>query len=236
MNCGCEEPAVRVSAATLRPARGAPVVLADIDFEIPRGCRAAIIGPNGAGKSTLLRTLAGLITPDKGVVAIHGSPARAGRTDLALLSQRPTLSPGVPCTVRRLVEMSRLGRSRWGFQLARDDRARADAALMAVGLETLADRQIQELSGGQLQRGLLARALAQGATVLLLDEPHAALDQASRTALDELLFGPALAGTTVVLTTHNPSDIGRFDRVLTVGNGKVATTLACSGGHPHRHA
>jgi ABC-type Mn2+/Zn2+ transport system ATPase subunit len=105
----------------------------------------------------------------------------------------------------------------------------------AVGLEALGDRLLHELSGGQLQRALIARALAQGATLLLLDEPYAGLDQESRRTLDALLFGPALAGTTVVVSTHDPEDSSPFDRVLSVREGAVSVRLACDGHHPHRH-
>lgn len=233
--CGCDDDAVRAGSLALRPAPGAPVVLREASFSIPRGCRTAMVGPNGAGKSTLLKAIAGLVPAEAGELVVNGRKAAPGRPDVALLFQRPALAPGFPCTVRRLAEMGRIERDRWGFRLSEDDRARAAAALESVGLAPLSDRLLHELSGGQLQRALLARALAQGATLLLLDEPYAGLDQESRRALDGLLFGPALAGTTVIVSTHDPEDSSPFDRVLAVRDGSVAVRLACAGHHPHRH-
>lgn len=234
--CGCDAPAIEASGLALRPAPGAPVVVRGASFAIPRGCRAALVGANGAGKSTLLRAVAGLAPRASGELRVHGAAAAPGRPDIALLFQRPALTPGFPCTVRRLAEMGRIERSRWGFRLSREDRDRAAAAVAAVGLEPLAGRLLHELSGGQLQRALVARALAQGATLLLLDEPYAGLDAASRRALDAILFGPALAGTTVLVTTHDPADSSPFDRVLAVEEGRVEVRVACEGHHPHRHA
>ena len=234
--CRCEGDAVEARGLSLRPAPGAPVVIRGANFTIPRGCRTALVGANGAGKSTLLRALAGLVAPEAGELRVNGRPASTGRSDVALLFQRPALATGVPCTVRRLAEMGRIERDRWGFRLSGDERARAAAAVAAVGLAPLADRLLHELSGGQLQRALLARALAQGATLLLLDEPYAGLDAASRRALDELLFGPALAGSTVIVSTHDPADSSPFDRILSAEGGEVAIRLACDGHHPHRHA
>lgn len=235
-DCGCDGPAVAARALSLRPAAGAPVVVREAEFSIPRGCRTALVGPNGAGKSTLLRAIAGLAPVAGGELRVQGRAARPGRSDVALLFQRPALTPGFPCTVRRLAEMGRIERARWGFRLSAEDRERAAAAVEAVGLGALGGRLLHELSGGQLQRALVARALAQGATLLLLDEPYAGLDASSRAALDALLFGPALAGTTVMVTTHDPADSSPFDRVLTVEAGRVGVRVACEGRHPHRHA
>jgi manganese/zinc/iron transport system ATP- binding protein len=232
--CGCAAPAVDASGLSLRPAPGAPVVIRDAAFSIPRGCRAALVGPNGAGKSTLLRAIAGLAPVASGELRVHGEAAAPGRADVALLFQRPSLTQGFPCTVRRLAEMGRIERARWGFSLSREDRDRAEAAVGAVGLGPMAGRLLHELSGGQLQRALVARALAQGATLLLLDEPYAGLDAASRGSLDAILFGPALAGATVVVTTHDPADSSPFDRVLAVEAGAVEVRVACEGRHPHR--
>lgn len=234
--CGCDAPAVEARELSLRPAGGAPVVVRDAGFSIPRGCRAALVGPNGAGKSTLLRAIAGLAPAAAGELRVHGAPAAPGRPDVALLFQRPALTPGFPCTVQRLAEMGRIERARWGFRLSREDRDRAAGAVAAVGLADLAGRLLHELSGGQLQRALIARALAQGATLLLLDEPYAGLDATSRRGLDGILFGPALAGATVLVTTHDPADSSPFDRVLAVDAGRVEVRVACEGRHPHRHA
>ena len=131
--------------------------------------------------------------------------------------------------------MGRIAHRRWVPGYSRDDKARAEAALETVGLADLRTRLLHELSGGQLQRALLARALCQGATLLLLDEPYAGLDNRSRAALDGLVFGDALAGATVILSTHDQGDSASFDRVVSVADGKLALRVACEGHHPHRH-
>lgn len=235
-HCACEQLSVEARGLTLAPAPGCPPVLRDVSLEVPLGCRTALVGPNGSGKSTLLRAIAGLSPIAAGTLRIHGSPAAPGRPEVALLGQRPALAAGFPCTVRRLALMGRIGRRRWLPFYSRGDRAAADAALDAVGLGDLADRLLHELSGGQLQRALIARALCQGATLLLLDEPYAGLDAGSRAALDRLVFGPALAGVTVILSTHDDADSAPFDRVLALGGGRLELRLACAGHHPHRHA
>jgi len=105
---------------------------------------------------------------------------------------------------------------------------------LQLGLTELADRPVHALSGGQLQRALIARAFVQGAEVLLLDEPYAALDAASREIIERFLFDQGHAFT-VLMATHDPADLARFDRILELRGGAVLTKHACSG-HDHRHA
>lgn len=234
--CDCAHLAVEARNLALAPAPGCAPILAGANLEVPLGCRTALVGANGAGKSTLLRAIAGVIPPAGGSLAVNGRPAALGRGDVALLVQRPALTAGFPCTVHRLALMGRLGHRRWMPGYGADDHARAAAALRAVDMEGLGDRLLHELSGGQLQRALIARALCQGATLLLLDEPYAGLDAASRAALDRLVFGPALAEATVILSTHDSADSAPFDRVVAVGDGRLELRVACAGHHPHRHA
>lgn len=234
--CACEQLAVEARDLSVAPAPGRPPALREVNLEVPLGCRTALVGPNGSGKSTLLRAIAGLTPIAKGALRVQGRPAAAGRGEVALLGQRPALSAGFPCTVRRLALMGRITHRRWLPFYTREDQARADAALAAVGLGPLAGRLLHELSGGQLQRALIARALCQGATLLLLDEPYAGLDAESRDALDRLLFGPALAGVTIILSTHDAADSAPFDRVLALADGRLELRIACAGHHPHRHA
>ena len=234
--CDCPRLAVEARALALAPAPGCAPILAGAELEVPLGCRTALVGANGAGKSTLLRALAGLVRPAAGELRVNGRPPALGRTDIALLAQRPALTPGFPCTVARLALMGRIAHRRWLPGYTRDDRTRAEAALETVGLADLRGRLLHELSGGQLQRALLARALCQGATLLLLDEPYAGLDARSRAALNALVFGDALAGATVILSTHDHGDSAPFDRVVAVADGGLTLRVACAGHHPHRHA
>ncbi len=233
--CACAEVAISAEGLTLSPAPGAPIILSDVNFEVPLGCRAALVGPNGAGKSTLLKAISGMIKPSSGRLMTNGHSPRLGRSDVALLAQRTSLTPGFPCTVERLALMGRLSRRLWAPGYSQEDVAQARAAVDAVGLNSLRHRLLHELSGGQLQRALLARALCQGATLLLLDEPYAGIDQASRQALNEILFGPALNGVTLLLSTHDSMDSSLCDRIFTADAGKISLRVACDGQHPHRH-
>jgi manganese/zinc/iron transport system ATP- binding protein len=230
---GC--PGIAVSAKQLTAAArvDGPVAFRDATFEIPCGCRTALIGPNGSGKSTLLRVLAGLTPLRSGEALVAGEAPRLGRRRIAYLAQRPQLAEHFPLKLRRLVQMGTYAHHGWFEECRHGDEA-VDLALARLGLTELAERPVHTLSGGQLQRALIARAVVQGAELLLLDEPYAALDQPSREIIDRFLFEEGSAFT-VVMATHDPADLGRFDRILEMRDGAVATRHACSG-HDHRHA
>lgn len=230
---GCDGSAVEVTdlAASARP--HGPTAFTGVSFAIPCGCRTALIGPNGSGKSTLLRVLAGLVPAQRGSVQVLGGAPRLGRARLAYLAQRPRFTDPFPLPLRRLVQMGTYAHHGWFEECHHGDEA-VDRALALLGLTALADRPVHTLSGGQLQRGLLARAAVQGAELLLLDEPFVALDQESRDIVEGFLFAPE-ARFTVVLATHDPADAARCDRVLELRGGQLRTVHACAG-HPHRHA
>jgi ABC-type Mn2+/Zn2+ transport system ATPase subunit len=223
---GCPGAAVVASGVVAAARPDGPAAFRDATFEIPCGCRTALIGPNGSGKSTLLRVLAGLTPRRAGEILIAGEPPRLGRSRIAYLSQRPHLADLFPIKVRRLVQMGTYAHHGWFEECRHGDEA-VDRALARLGLTALADRPVHTLSGGQLQRALIARAVVQGAELLLLDEPYAALDQPSREIIDRFLL-EAGAAFTVVMATHDPADLGLRD-------GVVVTRHACSG-HDHRHA
>ncbi|MFM9001637.1 MAG: metal ABC transporter ATP-binding protein [Opitutia bacterium] len=201
------------------PVAGGPRVLAGVSFRTRRGGRTALVGPNGSGKSTLLRMLAGLVQPSEGSARTLGLPPGTGRPRVAFLAQRPALTAPFPMTLRRLVATGTYAHHGW-FEECDHGGESVDRALAMLGLETLGDRQIHSLSGGQLQRALLARATVQGAELLLLDEPYAALDEASRGLVDSHLFSPA-AKFTVLMSTHEAGDLSRFDQVLEMGGGRL---------------
>ena len=230
---GC--PGVAVSAKQVAASARAdgPIAFHDATFEIPCGCRTALIGPNGSGKSTLLRVLAGLTSIRSGEILIAGEPPRLGRSRIAYLAQRPHLAESFPLKLRRLIQMGTYAHHGWFEECRHGDEA-VDRAMAQLGLTELAERSVYTLSGGQLQRGLIARAVVQGAEILLLDEPYAALDQPSREIIDRFLFEQGHAFT-VVMATHDPADLGRFDRILEMRDGVVTTRHACAG-HDHRHA
>ena len=230
---GCPGVAVSAKQVSASARADGPIAFHDATFEIPCGCRTALIGPNGSGKSTLLRVLAGLTSIRSGEILIAGEPPRLGRSRIAYLAQRPHLAESFPLKLRRLIQMGTYAHHGWFEECRHGDEA-VDRAMAQLGLTELAERSVYTLSGGQLQRGLIARAVVQGAEILLLDEPYAALDQPSREIIDRFLFEQGHAFT-VVMATHDPADLGRFDRILEMRDGVVTTRHACAG-HDHRHA
>ena len=177
--------------------------LENISFEAACGRTLALIGPNGAGKSTLLNALAGLLTPWSGEILWNGAPLAQHRREIAYLPQRNEVNWQFPITVRQLVEMGRYPSVGIWRSLNRHDREIVDKALITLNLQDLQHRQIGALSGGQQQRCFLARALAQEAHILLLDEPFTGLDVPGTTALSALLRSLAAEGRLVVASHHD---------------------------------
>lgn len=177
--------------------------LEDISFEAACGRTLALIGPNGAGKSTLLNALAGLLTPWSGEILWNGAPLAQHRREIAYLPQRNEVNWQFPITVRQLVEMGRYPSVGIWRSLNRHDHEIVDKALATLNLQDLQHRQIGALSGGQQQRCFLARALAQEAHILLLDEPFTGLDVPGTEALSALLRSLAAEGRLVIASHHD---------------------------------
>lgn len=196
--------------------------LADVTWQAGPGL-TAILGPNGAGKSTLLKAALGLIPRDAGAVRFWGAPLDAVRARVAYLPQRASVDWDFPASALDVVGMARLPRARWWGGLPRAEREAARAALAAVGLADLADRQIGRLSGGQQQRVFLARSLAQEADLFLMDEPLAAVDAVTEETILAVLHGLARAGKSVLMVHHDLSLVqAHFDRVLILAGRVVA--------------
>jgi len=176
--------------------------LEDVTFGLSGGERLAVVWPNGAGKSTLLKVIAGVLSPTTGEVRIHGHDP-CGHICIAYLPQRSEIDWRFPVTVADVVMMGRVGRLGFLRRPGARDRALVREALAAVGLEALADRWIGELSGGQQQRMFIARALAQEAELVLLDEPLAGLDVSSQAAVLELLGVLAERAVTLLMSLHD---------------------------------
>ena len=187
------------------------------------GQRIGVFGPNGAGKSTLLKALAGLVRPAQGEMLWDGAPLSRARHEVAYLPQREEADFEFPITVRAVVEMGRFPALGWFRRFGPADREAVERAVEAMGLDDLQDRQVGALSGGQQQRVFLARALAQQAHVLLLDEPFAGLDAPARAVLGSQLRQLADEGRLVMVTHHNLGDAERlFDEVLLLRRMQVA--------------
>ncbi len=199
-----------------------PVVFS-VDATIPTGSMTAIIGPNGAGKSTLLKAALGIVKPLSGRVSVFGSPLSEVRERIAYVPQRASVDWDFPA---RAYDVVLMGLSRELGLLGRvrpEHRARVDDALARVGMQEFAGRQIGRLSGGQQQRIFLARALAQGADLYLLDEPFAGVDAATEKAIISVLDGLRREGKTVVAVHHDLSTVrDYFDRVLLLNVRSVA--------------
>ncbi len=179
------------------------LALDSVSFATSCGTRVALIGPNGAGKSTLLKTIAGLLPRQSGSILWRGAPVKKWSREFAYLPQREEVDWSFPITVRGLVEMGRYPQTGWWRRYQPSDALAVDQALQALDLEALQHRQIRELSGGQQQRTFLARAVAQEAHVLLLDEPFTGLDRNASLRLGALLEKLATEGRLIIASHHD---------------------------------
>jgi ABC-type Mn2+/Zn2+ transport system ATPase subunit len=194
-----------------------------VGFSVPCGTCVAVLGPNGAGKSTLLKALAGLLDIETGAVSFHGRQMRGANKEFAYLPQREMVDWDFPTTVRGVVEMGRYLRLSWWRRFTAEDNIAVDSALEAVQLAPLQDRQISALSGGQQQRVFIARALAQEAHVLLLDEPFTGLDQPSQEALKQVFKKLKTEGKLLLISHHDLQSVPElFDRVLLLNGELIA--------------
>ncbi|SDS02301.1 heme ABC transporter ATP-binding protein [Microterricola viridarii] len=201
-------------------------LLDGVDFTARPGELHALLGPNGAGKSTLLGALAGDVRPSAGGVSLDGRPLgdwklrELARERAVLLQQHDVY---FPFTVRQVVEM---GRSPWQGTAAEDDDERLVAEAMALcDIEALAGRTVPSLSGGERARAALARVLAQGASLLMLDEPTAALDLKHQEDVLRLVRERATSGATVIVVVHDLSLAAAYaDRVTLLQHGRVVAT------------
>lgn len=197
--------------------------LEGIDFATSCGSCVALIGPNGAGKSTLLKAIAGLVPLEAGRIIWRGTQVARWSREIAYLPQRENVDWQFPITVRGVVTMGRYPQAGWWRPFSQTDEAAIESALAAMGLLDLQSRQISALSGGQQQRVFLARALAQQAHVLLLDEPFSGLDHTSKTTLAHTLRDLAKEGR-LVLAAHHDLDTVRdiYDEALLLRRTSLA--------------
>ena len=201
---------------------GATYALERVSCHVETGEHLAIIGPNGAGKSTLLKVAAGILKPDQGAVRLFGqAPDR--HICVAYVPQRNQIDWRFPVTVNDVVMMGRIRQIGLFRRPSGRDHQIVRQSLARVGAEQLADKQIGELSGGQQQRIFIARALAQRADLLLLDEPLSGLDIPSQKTLLDILAALKPDGVTVLVATHDLNLAAeRFDRVMLLNQQIIA--------------
>jgi manganese/iron transport system ATP-binding protein/manganese/zinc/iron transport system ATP- binding protein len=194
-------PAIEVENLTV--SYGPVPALLDVSLSIPAGQLVGVIGPNGSGKSTLIKAILGFVRPDFGTVRLFGEPADKAKGRVAYVPQRGSVDWDFPITVREVALMGRYGHRAWWRDLNAEDYRLADEALEMVRMSEFAGRQIGQLSGGQQQRVFMARAMAQGADILLLDEPFAGVDAATERAILDVLERTKAAGRTLVVVHHD---------------------------------
>ena len=200
---------------------GGHMALNSVTFEVEAGTLMGVVGPNGAGKSTLFNAIAGLLPVRQGKVTLHS--VDQGRGALAYVPQRESVNWRFPVTVMDVVMMGRCCRLGWFRRPGKRDRELVKACLGRVGLWDHRAALMTELSGGQRQRVFVARALAQEASVLLLDEAFSGVDAGAQEGLVEVLQTLRDEGRIVLLATHDLTNLaGRFDQVLCLNRNVCA--------------
>jgi ABC-type cobalamin/Fe3+-siderophores transport system ATPase subunit len=211
---------------SLSVAYGTRLVLHEVSFELPSGCMLAVIGPNGAGKTTLIRALTGILIPQSGQIQIDGrdinhltAAERARR--IAVVPQARQLPPAF--TAWETVLLGRTPHLNWLGQTSRRDEEITRQAMERTHTLELAERPVGELSGGEQQRLLLARALAQAAPILLMDEPTAHLDlKYQYSLLEEVRLLAQKDRLSVLVVLHDLNLVARYaDQAALLVDGKL---------------
>jgi zinc transport system ATP-binding protein len=199
---------------------GGHTVLRDVTFEVERDEFACLVGPNGGGKTTFLRAALGLAPIAAGRIAVLGLSPKEARQRVGYVPQVKAFNRSFPARVVEVIAANLTGG--WPLRLSPAQREAARAALVRVGGERLLEARLAGLSGGELQRVFLARALVTGPALLLLDEPTAGVDVRGRSEFLELLAGIAASHElAVVLVTHNAAAVRRLARRAIYVDGSV---------------
>lgn len=199
-------------------------VLTDVNFSIPQGKTIAIVGPNGAGKSTLLKAILNLIPKTSGNALFFGETLKKKRLSVAYVPQKEESDWDFPINVLDVVLMGRHGQLKFWQRPKQNDINIAYEALRQVDMLKFKNRQISELSGGQQQRVFLARALAQKASLYLMDEPFVGVDANTEEAIINLFNKLKAQNKTIVCVHHDLNTIGDyFDWIILVNARLIAS-------------
>lgn len=194
---------------------GPTPALLDVTFQVPSGMLVGVIGPNGSGKSTLIKSILGFKPPDVGEVRLFGQPVDSVRGRVAYVPQHGSVDWEFPITVREVALMGRYGNLPWWRDPSRADHQAVTEALEMVRMQPFEHRQIGQLSGGQRQRVFMARAICQGAEILLLDEPFSGVDAATERAILDVLKRFKESGRTLMVVHHDLATAAEyFDRLI----------------------
>lgn len=198
---GCD--AIVADDVTVR--YGDVVALDGASLTLRQGTVCGLVGMNGSGKSTLFKTIMGLVRPDSGTVTVNGRPPRAARRSASIgyVPQSEDIDWQFPVSVEDVVMTGRYGQLGFTRRPRQQDRDAVDDALARVELTDYRHRQIGRLSGGQRKRAFVARGIAQGTSILLLDEPFAGVDKRTEATITAQLRSLAAEGVTVLVSTHD---------------------------------
>ncbi|QTA81052.1 putative ABC transporter, ATP-binding protein [Desulfonema limicola] len=210
-----DPPAIVIKNLTV--SYGPKPALLDVSLSIEKGVLAGVIGPNGAGKSTFIKAILGFVKKDTGSVSILGIPAEKAKGLVAYVPQRGAVDWDFPIQVKEVAMMGRYGSIPWYRDCRKQDWELVDKALEMVRMSDFRNSQIGQLSGGQQQRVFMARALAQGSDILLLDEPFAGVDAATERAILDVLEQAKKTGRTLIVVHHDLATAAEyFDRLILI--------------------
>lgn len=193
-----------VSVKNLSVSYGTVEAINDINLEIEKGDFLCVIGPNGGGKTTFLNTVLGILKPDSGEILINGKTVKNSDAKISYVPQISSIDRNFPIGVIDTVLMGNLRKGLHPFKkFSESEKQKAKKILSAVGLKGYSKRQISELSGGEFQRLLIARAIFSEPEMLILDEPTANVDIAFEGSIFSLLHSLNQKGLTIIAVTHN---------------------------------
>lgn len=199
------------------------LALDQISLSINQGKITGIIGPNGSGKSSLLKGILGIIPVKNGTVTFFGDSLEKYRSKIAYVPQRESIDWDFPITVEEVVAMGRIRPKKWWSRASVADKEIIKETLKKVQLSEFFNRQIGQLSGGQQQRVFLARALAQEADLIVMDEPFVGIDMVSQDSILSIVQKLRDSGKTVIIVHHDLSIVSQyFDDVVLLNKKLIA--------------